>query len=159
MFVSKLKHAIKPGCLEWFKWFANWKSTLCEWFEKIMERRIILPRIRRFEVTQSQWFEKIMERRIFTEYRTRLQDKEVIWFLWQCQTINNYSYCLSLSMVFYIELWVKLPCCLFSITCRFMWMSTPKAVTKLSRKPKLIWSLFTSYVICRSSFLLFDLFL
>ena len=40
-------------------------------------------------------------KKIFTQYRTRIQDKEVIWFLWQCQTINNYSYCLSLSMVLY----------------------------------------------------------
>ena len=83
------------------KWFTKWKSSLCEWFKKIMKRRIILPSIRRFEITQCQWFEKIMERRIFTQCHTRIQDKEVIWFFWQCQTINNYSYCLSLSTVFF----------------------------------------------------------
>ena len=103
IFVSKLKYTItcKPVFLEWLKWYANWKSTLCEWFKKIMERRIILPRIRRFEIAQCQWFVKIMERRIFTQYHTRIQDKEVIWFLWQCQTINNYSYCLSHCLCFF----------------------------------------------------------
>ena len=87
---------IKPVFLEWFKWFANLKSTSCENYEKKNY----------FTSYQTIWGNPVSMirenygRRIFTQYRTRIQDKEVIWFLWQCQTINNYSYCLSLSMVF-----------------------------------------------------------